>query len=243
MEWIDFLIDLSNNHIHTLNNNSSKNIVLFGSCHMATIGYMINKLLDYEYNVHIIISWFFENKGIEFFDMDDINNRINNIISNCDIFLYHSHINDYHVNATQLPLLVNKKCIKLIVPNYRLDYTNNINEFNESLKTLEFHILNSDFDEFNFIIDNYKNIIFFNTTFHPTHYLLFLQSQSIVNKIYKNNQVITIKNYYDKNNRSYFKDFTYVFLPGKEIINNEISETTCINLNSDYFDYSSDSSD
>ena len=237
MNWLEFEEDLLNSHIHTLNNNSSKNIVLFGSCHMATIGYMLNRLLNYEYNIHIIISWFFQNKGIEKFDMNNINNRIHDIVSKCDVFIYHMHINDYDVNATKLPGLVSPQCLKLIVANYRLDYTNSdVDKFNDSLKILNMHILESSFPEFKFITNNYKNIMFFNTTNHPTHYLLFLQSEYITNKILNNGQVVNIGNYYDEKNRSYFKDFKYVTLPGKEVVNDEISRVTDIKKDADFFD-------
>jgi CRISPR/Cas system CMR-associated protein Cmr5 small subunit len=205
---------------------------------MSTIGYILNRLVNYEYNIHIIISWFFENKGIQNFDMNNINNRILDIVSKCDVFIYHSHINDYHVNATKLPSIVSNNCLKLIVANYRLDYTNsNVNEFNESLKILNMHISSSSFSDFNFITENYKNIMFFNTTNHPTHYLLFLQSEYISNKILKNGQTITIGNYFDEKNRTYFKDFSYVTLPGKEIVNDQISMVTGIKKNADYFDF------
>jgi len=88
----------------------------------------------------------------------------------------------------------------------------------------------------NFIIDKYKDIMFFNTVNHPTHYLLFLQSQYIVNKILNNNQSISINNYFDGNNRSYFKKFSYIILPGKEIVNDEISNVTGIKKDADYFE-------
>jgi len=238
MEWTQFENDLFYKHIHTINNNKTKNIVLFGSCHMATIGYMLDKLLNYEYNIHIIISWYFQNKGIENFDMSNINDRISDVVSKCDVFIYHSHINDYHVNATKLPSLVNEQCLKLIVPNYRLDYTNNdVYKFNESLNILSYHISSSSFSDFDFIIHKYKDILFFNTTNHPTHYLLFLQSEYIVNKILKNEQPITIGNYFDQKNRVYFKEFKYVTLPGKEWINDEITNITGIKKDADFFDY------
>jgi len=234
MEWLNFEDNLFDKHIYTINNNSSKNIVLFGSCHMATIGFMLNKLLNYEYNIHIIISWFFENKGIEKFDMDDINKRITNIVSSADVFINHIHINDYSINASKLPSIVKNNCLKLVVPNYRIDYTND--KFSESLNILNLHIESSNFPEFKFITDHYKNIMFFNTTNHPTHYLLFLQSQFIVNKILKNGQTITINNYYDERNREYFKQFSYVILPGKEVVNDEISKNTGIIKDADHFD-------
>jgi len=235
-QWSDFENGLFEKHIHEINNKSTKNIVLFGSCHMSTIGFMLNKLLNYEYNIHIIISWFFNDKGIEKFDMDNINNRIKGLVSNCDVFIYHIHINDYNVNATLLPSLVNENCLKLIVPNYRLDYTtNDLNKFDESLKILKIHIEVSSFPELQFITDNYKDIMFFNTPNHPTHYLLFLQSEYIVNKILKNGQTISIGNYYDKKNRTYFEDFKYVILPGKETVNDSAS-ISGIRTDVEYFD-------
>jgi hypothetical protein len=201
---------------------------------MATIGFMLNKLLEYKYNIHIIISWYFDKKGIENFDMNDINLKIENKVSNCDFFIYHNHINSYHINASNLPNLINKNCLKLCVPNYRLDYLND--NYNSSLNLLKYQIQNSDFSEFIFIINNHKIINFFNTTNHPTHYLLFLQSQSIIHKISKSNITIDLDNYYDKNNRNYFKAFSYVVLPGKENITNEIFTNTGIKIDSDYFD-------
>ena len=234
MDWNNFESKLMTTHIHTIHNNSTKNIVLFGSCHMATIGFMLNKLLNYEYNIHIIISWLFQNKNIENFDMNVVNDKIKNIVSNCDVFIYHNHINDYYINATQLPFYVKQNCIKLIVPNYRLDYNNE--KYSVSLSILNTHIMTSSFPEFKFVIDHHKNIMFFNTTNHPTHFLLFLQSESIQNKILNNGQVIGINNYFDPNNRTYFKQFNdYVLLPGKEPLTYEIQCNTGININADYF--------
>ena len=78
--------------------------------------------------------------------------------------------------------------------------------------------------------------MFFNTTNHPTHYLLFLQSEYIVNKILKSGETISIGNYFDEKNREYFKDFKYVTLPGKECINDEITAITGIKKDANYFD-------
>lgn len=239
MNWGEFENELLYKHIHTINNNSNENIVLFGSCHMATIGYMLNKLLHGKYNIHIILSWFFENRGVENFDMGHINGKIHDIITKCNVFIYHMHINDYHVNAIQLPFLVNESCVKLIVPNYRLDYgVNDASEYSKSLEILKYGIEHSSFPECKFVTDTHKDIMFFNTRDHPTHYLLFLQSQFICNKIVQNEEPITIANYFDQENRRYFEELKndYVILPGKLPINAEISAITSINIDADYYD-------
>lgn len=235
MEWNDFHNCLLKSHIYTINNNSELDIVLCGNCQMATIGFILNKLLDYKYNIHIIISWFFENNGLDNFNMIEINRKIKNILSKCSIFIYHLHINDYGIDATILPNIVDNNCLKLIVPNYRLEYYSD--NYLKSLDILKNNIQNSNFNEFNFIIDNHKIVNFFNTSVHITHYLLFLQSQAIVNKILNNNNIITMNDYYDTNNRLYFKQLNYIILPGKENITNDISLKTGIKVDSDFFDH------
>jgi len=234
MIWDDFLEDLFQKHIYTINNNSPCDIVLCGSCHMATIGFMLNKLLNYQYNIHIIICWIFEEKRTQHFDMVSINNRIQDLVSKCIIFLYHQNVGDHSINATKLHSLTNPDCYKLIVPNYRLDY--NTENYNNSLDILNSRISNSSFPEFKFIIENHKNIIFFNSPHHPTHYLLFLQSQSIANKILKTEDTISISNYFDINNRNYFKEFKYIILPNRIEITPEISKHTGIQTNAEYFE-------
>jgi hypothetical protein len=57
-----------------------------------------------------------------------------------------------------------------------------------------------------------------------------------MNKIFKNGNTITIGNYYDEKNRTYFKDFSYVTLPGKEAVNDKISIVTGIKKDSECFD-------
>jgi hypothetical protein len=234
MDWNDFQDCLLKSHIYTFNNNSKLDIVLFGSCHMSTIGFMLNQLLDYKYNIHIIISWFFENNGINNFNMIEINNKIKHLVTKCSVFIYHSHINDYGVDATILPNIVKNDCLKLIVPNYRLDY--NSDNYFKSLDVLKYHIDNSDFSEFNFVIDNHKIVNFFNTTNHVTHYLLFLQGKAIINKILNSTHITTLHDYYDLNNRSYFKQLNYVILPGKVEITYDISIKTGIQIDCKYFD-------
>ena len=56
-------------------------------------------------------------------------------------------------------------------------------------------------------------------------------------KIENINHIINISDYYNNNNRLYFKTFNdYVILPGKENITQEISNITGIKIDSDYFD-------
>jgi hypothetical protein len=236
MNWNVFEETMVKKHICKINNNSTKSIVLFGSCHMSTIGFMLNRLLDYKYNIYIILSWLFEKKGIENFNMIQINNKIKKYVSKCDIFIYHLHVNNYGVNASNITSLLKENCLKLCIPNYRLDYTKNTNEFKKSLQILDYLIQNSNFPEFNFVIENHKDIMFFNTEEHPTHYLLFLQSEAITNRILNNGQTICIGNYYDPKNRAYFEDFYLVILPGKKEITNEINKNTNIKIDAEYYD-------
>ena len=235
MDWHDFENVLFNKDIYTIDNNSSLNIVLFGSCHMSTIGFILNKMLNYRYNIHIVISWFFEHNGFERFDMNHVNTKIQNLIKSANIFLYHKHINDYGISASKITSFLNTDCTSFLVPNYRLDLNDN---YNKSINCLNDIIINSDFPEFDFVVKAHKFICFFNTQEHPTHYLLFLQSQSIVNKLLNNGCKINIDSYYDISNRNYFKTFYLVFLPGNDVITEEISKKTNILQDSDYFDSS-----
>jgi len=236
MNLNEFESIIEKENIYKINNNSRKSIVLFGSCHMSTIGFMLNRLLDYKYNIYIILSWFFEEKGIENFNMKEINNTIQKYVSECDVLIYHNHINDYGIYASKIDSFINSNCLKLSIPNYRLDYTKSKDEFQHSLLVLEYVIANNDFPEFKFIIENYKNIIFFNVPKHPTHYLLFLQSEAITNRLLNNGQKICIGNYYDPKNRTYFEDFTIIILPGRTIIDDTISSNTDIKIDAEYYD-------
>ena len=155
-------------------------------------------------------------------------------MNQCDFFLYHIHIHDYEVYASIITSFLSEKCIKYIVPNYQLDFTTS--NYEKSINILKYCIDISNFTEFDFIIQHHKEVCFFNTPLHPTHYLLFLQSQSITNKILNKDHIITINDYYDINNRNLFKEFTTVYLPGRDIITNEISNMTGISVNSDYYD-------
>ena len=246
IEWVDFENKLFDFPYFTINNNSKRKIVLFGNCHMATIGYYLNTLFNEQYNIYIIISWFFDKNGLEKFDMNKINNTIHSLISNCDIFIYQQHIKSYGVQADIINSLVNSQTKVFKIPNLRLVYnTESKEEFDKSLHLLEHSIINSDFQEFTFIIENIKDIHFFNTKEHPTHYILYLLSKSIKNKIfstYKTNKnpfykPVNIEDYYNQYNRLSYKKITnYVVLPGREGITEQISLVTNIKQNGEYYD-------
>lgn len=246
LEWIDFENKLFDSIYFTINNNSKKKIVLFGNCHMATIGFFLNYLFNEQYDIHIIISWFFDKNGYENFDMQKVNNHIKNLLTKCDIFIFQHHVKNYGINADIIDSFVNKNALVLKIPNLILMFDAKVyTEYEKSIKMLKYSIENSDFKEYNFIIDNIKEIQFFNTPEHPTHYILYLLSKSI--KIYifkKSNHImnlfynhITLDDYYSKKNRaSYKKISNYVILPGKCKITDTIHNITGIKLDSDYYD-------
>ena len=72
IEWIDFENKLLDSVYYSIDNNSKKKIVLFGNCHMASIGYFLNYLFNQQYNIYIIISWLFDKNGLENFDMKKV---------------------------------------------------------------------------------------------------------------------------------------------------------------------------
>ena len=240
IEWIDFEKKMEEYPIFTIDNKSKQNIVLFGNCHVAPIGYFLNYLLDNKYNIYIIISWYCDKVGFENFDMTKVNNKILNILQeNCDIFLYQQHIKDYGVNASIIEKLPNTKAIIYKLPNLRLVFTTlDKKEYDRSLEILSYNIEYSDFSNFDFIVNNIKTIRFFNTPEHPTHYILYLLSKDIVNKINNNNKKITIEDYYNQYNRGDFKKIKeFISLPGFDEITSTNSKITSISIDADYFNY------
>lgn len=245
LSWEDFEKECIKKNIYTINNKSSKNIVFFGNCTIAPIGFFLNHLTNKQYNIHIIISWLFEKKGFEKFDMQKINSKIQELLNSADVLIYHNHHKDYGVKATKIQNLCNKKTNILVIPNLHFCFdAQNSDLFYESLWKLKTNItLRSDFKEFEFIYSHYKNIRFFNTSVHPTHYLLFLLAKSIKYKIIqeKENQEIKIMNiqsYYDEKNKNQFKNIKeVVVLPGFTPITKVIQQHTGILENADYFDY------
>lgn len=236
--WFDLETYLLTNHYYTINNGQNKNIVLFGNCHVAPLGYFINELLNKQYNVHIIISYFFEKTGIENFNMTEVNQKLQSIIKTSSIFIYHLHLKDYCVNASTIQNMVNESTKVFRIPNIRLIYnTQSKEEYTSSLNMLEYNIQNSDFNEFLFLVEHGQKYQFFNTNEHPTHFVLFLLSQSIVRNLVNDHKKIGIEDYLDDGTRKYYSKLNeYIVLPGKEPITPEITNTTGISINAELFD-------
>jgi len=238
--WEEFENECIKNIVYTIDNESNKNIILFGNCTIAPIGFFLNELMNKKYNIHFIVSWLFELKGFEMFNMELVNNKIQNLLNKANIVLYQNHHKDYGIQATQILSHCNQQSRKYLLPNFHFCFdAPNIDLFNESLDKFKANlIIGSDFKELEFIIDNYKSIRFFNTSVHPTHYLLFLLSKCIEYKIMNQSKIIDIQSYFDENNKNQFKNMNnYIYLPGFLPYTNEIEQITGIDINADYFDY------
>ena len=200
---------------------------------------MLNQFTNYQFNIYIITSWYFKDQGYENFDMSYINDRIQEIIKKSDIFIYMKHENDYGVNADKIEKYVNSNTLIIKIPNLRLEYkTNSRDEYLKSLEKLKKTIQNSHFKNFHYIVENHRNYLFFNVNEHPTHFLLYLLSRSILNKICKINHKDSMDDYFNSNNRNHFLQLNrnYVILPGRQRITQEISDMTGISCNAEYFD-------
>jgi hypothetical protein len=237
IDWINFENELLDKPYFTIDNLSRKSVVLFGNCHISTIGFFLNHLLNYKFNIHIIISWYCYKVGLEKFNMQEINNEISNLLLNCDIFIFQKHIRNYGINAVNIEQRVNKFAKIMQIPNMRLDYTiNDEVKYKRSLEILEYSILNSNFPDFIFVI-KHNNIHFFNTPEHPTHYILYLLSKWIYLRIMNIYVTISISDYFNIYNRKDYKKITnFVRLPEKFDITPEISKITGILLDSEHFD-------
>lgn len=238
MEWTEYMNYLKNDYFHYINNRREQTIVLFGSCHLSTIGYMLNKFTNYQYNIYIITSWYFKYQGYDF-DMEYIRDRIQEIIKRSNVFIYMKHNNGYGVNADVVEEYVNQNTLVLKIPNLRLTYvTDSREEYLNSLESLKRSIQDSDFKDFKYIIDNHRSHLFFNTNEHPTHYLLYLLSRSILNKICKISSKDSMSDYFNLDYRNHFLQLNrnYVILPGRENITEKINQITEISCDAEHFD-------
>ena len=187
----------------------------------------------------VITSWYFQNQGFDHFDMNHIRNRIFEMVRNSNVFIYMFHMNDYGIDANHIEKYVNSNCLVLKIPNLRLDFDKPSRDlYLSSLNILKYSIETSDFHDYQYIIDNHKNYIFFNTNEHPTHFLLYLLARSILNKICKIHHKESLQDYFNKDYRNHFLSLNrnYVILPGRQIITPEINQITGISCNAEYFD-------
>lgn len=238
--WTVFEEECVKKTIYTIDNHSKKNIVLFGNCAIAPTGFFLNKLLHKNFNIHFIVSWLFENSGFEKFDMNMVNNKIQQVLFEADYLFYHVHNRDYGVHACDIFKKCNPKTICFSIPNLQLFFDKvDTNSFQRSLEKLKKSILKeSNFKDFIFVCENYKNIRFFNTNYHATHYLLFLLAKSIKYKIINNTTPTNLDTYYEILNQKQFKSIKEcVILPGFVEITNEITQITGIQKNAHYIDF------
>ena len=232
--WTVFEEECIRKTIYTIDNHSKKNIVFFGNCAIAPTGFFLNYLLNKNFNIHFIVSWLFEKNGFEKFDMNMVNNKIQKVLLEADYLFYHHHKRGYGVHACEIKKKCNPKTICFTIPNFQLFFDAvDKASFQRSFEIFKNSILNeSDFKDFIFVYENYKNIRFFNTNFHPTHYLLFLLAKSIKFKIINKISPITLDTYYDIPTQKQFKSITeFVVLPGFVEITKEISQKTDIQEN------------
>ena len=248
IRWEQLEEHLKIHHFYKIDNNSKQNIVLFGNCHLLPITFFLNKLFNYGYNFIVIISWFYE-KSFDLNELPMINSEIQSIISQADIFIFQYHFNSFNIHANEITTYVNKNCKLIHIPNFILDYLLHKstsfdmkmlkNEFKSSLFRLSESIKESDFPEFNFIIENIYKVRFFNTIYHPTHFLLYLLSQSIYHMLIHNPIKTTITTYYDNKVRDDFFKLDkagIIFLPGKDDMEPIHHEITGIHYGADYYD-------
>lgn len=237
IQYLDLYELLKNKFYVSLNNNSTKNIVFFGNCQIIPMAHYLNSITK-EYNIHIILSWIFQKEGYDNFNMVAVNDKISSLITNCSIFIYHKHISDYGIGANIIENTVPKKAIKLQIPNLQLHYNSeNLDTFSYSLNLLKYSIENSDLANFIFMYNKYKQIQFFNTDEHPTHFILYLMALQIYYKITKSQIKIRLQDYYNEEKRKHFKKIIdHVVLPGKKSITHEIHKITKISINAEYFD-------
>ena len=248
IHWTDLENHLKIHNFYIIDNNKSKNIILFGNCHCLPIVYYLNMYLNKDYNFIVIVSWFYE-KVFDKEKLEFINKSIMNYLYNCDVLIYQNHNSDFGINASSVFNMVPYTCKKICIPNLMLDFlssrcnSTNVYEmkacYEHSLERLHESINNSNFKNFLFINQNINHIRFFNSIYHPTHFILYLLSKNIIFKIQNLDKVITINDYWDNSIREDFLNINlegFVFLPGKDDMELIHHQVTNINFGCDYFD-------
>ena len=211
---------------YNLSNNKSKTIVMFGNCHFLPLAFFLNINLNYQYNIIVILSWFYE-KTFTDEKIEEINGKINKYLQDSSYFIYQNHYKNYKVNADKIISSLPISCTKINIPNLMLDcfdFNQNNNFKDEKKKYIDSQnklyksIFKSDFPNLMFIHDNLFKIRFFNTKYHPTHYILFLLSKNLYYRIENIDEDINLNHYYNIDLRNEFMniDFSeFINLPGK----------------------------
>ena len=120
-----------------------------------------------------------------------------------------------------------------------LEINKNREDYQNSLSKLTDSILKSDFPNFIFVVNNIKSIRFFNTKYHPTHYLLYLLSIDLYNLITFNKHFIMVNHYNSPKLRNFFLNLDYkefINLPEKWSFNDYDYNVNDFNKNQNYFD-------
>lgn len=236
--------------IHTfyhIDNKKSKTMVLFGNCHLLPVAYFFNIITKYQYNIIVILSWFYE-RTFSGEQLINVNKKIRNLIITCDYLIYQKHFKSYQIDADVIQDKVNPDCKVIKFPNLILDcfhfdcnipIDQNRDTFHTSVRKLTESIMASDFRNFIFIVNNLKSIRFFNTKYHPTHYLLYLLSIDLYNLINLHTNNILLNHYNSSKLRKLFLNFDYnefINLPDKWSYNEYDFRINDFNKNQDYFD-------
>lgn len=223
-----------------INNPTNLKIVLFGNCHISTIGFYLNILLEKKYNIYMILGY----NGGKICN-DNEKNKIWNLINDSQYFIYMKHNNDFSLKANIIDTFAKNEIY--LIPNIQLHFTNIYNthtdtdeilieNFKKSYTQCHESIKNSDFQNFLFILDNYKEIRFFNTPTHPTHYILYLLAFDIYNKILNKDIKINLDYYKNRKNDDIFINSDTVILDSFFDYDEKECNILNINYNSEYYD-------
>ena len=227
--------------IFEINNNSKRNIVLFGNCHVSVIGFYLNEILGKKYNIAIIFSSL-RNIWKPYTDAEK--QKVWTKIEKSHYFVYQEHKEDYNINASSITKYANY--FKILIPNLQLIFTDEYgkeiedeqlqNDFNKSFQLCKQKIEKTKFKNFMFILENYKKIRFFTIPRHPTNYVLYLLSLQIANRIIGTNYVITLSEYHKHKNDKIFLESETVILGDIFPYKSEQCQLLGIDYNSEFYD-------
>lgn len=185
-----------------IDNHTSNPLVLFGNCHMGPLAWFLNILTNKFYDIYIIISYSASKNGTA---TPAFKNIIIETVRCANLFIYQHHNNSYGIDANIIDSYAN--CPTIRIPNMQLRFTDYfdkpipdsklIADFDYSLQLTTDMIKQSDFPNFNFVVDNVKTIRFFDIPSHPTQYLLYLLSLQIYYRITNHDHLIGLQDYFD----------------------------------------------